>query len=69
MQTEPVEDAGESFKKIISEEIKDRLEKQGIAARGDLINVWGCTFLFEGDVSGDLNITITDENFEPVALR
>jgi hypothetical protein len=61
IQTERIEGADNYFCKTISEEVDDRLAKQGLTARDNLKNVWCCTFVFEDGAFGDLNITITDE--------
>ena|SRR6185369_3281199 len=60
IQNTRIEDADAFFNKTISEEVEDRLSIQGLTKKENLINVWCCTFCFEDDAFGDLNITITD---------
>ena len=62
IQNGRIENADAFFNKTISEEVEDRLSNQGLTKRENLTNVWSCTFHFEDDAFGDLNITITDTN-------
>jgi hypothetical protein len=60
IQATRIDDADTFFGKTIAEEVHDRLTRQGLTPRDNLTNVWCCTFLFEDNAFGDLNITITE---------
>jgi hypothetical protein len=62
LQNEQIEDTDLFFNQTISEEVNDRLLKQGLTKRDGLKNIWCCTFLFEDGAFGDLNISITEDS-------